>query len=170
MTLRRIDLDYGKRRRRLGPALLGVGVAAAVVTAAAWVDVAQDALAWERAAAAAERKAAPTAAVDPALARQLQEAGEVIRRLSLPWDQLFRGMEQAASERVALLGIEPDPARREVRLNGEAQAYAEVLRYMSRLEAGTVLTHPRLLNHEMRDEGGQRPVAFAMTARWETGP
>jgi hypothetical protein len=170
MGLRRIDLDYRPAPRRFGRALLGIGMAAAGVTALAWIDMKEEARVWERAAAAVQRPASNAAAQDPELARRLDQANEVIHRLSLPWEALFRNLEQAASNRIALLAMEPDPGQGKIMLAGEAQAYGEVLQYMTRLESGAVLGQPRLLSHAVREDGPSRPVAFAITAQWRTAP
>src|SRR5262249_3365974 len=137
----------------------------------AWFHVAGEARMWERAAQAGRgppQSQAP--ARDPEMFQRLERASDVIRRISLPWDGLFRGMERAASDRIALLAVEPDPVPPQVVVSGEARAYAEVLRYMSRLEAEAVLTQPGLLHHEVRAEGQQRPVAFSITAHWSMIP
>ena len=171
MAFRPIDFEYRMRPRRLGRALFALGLAAAAATVLAWLDLSDEAHVWARAVAAnGPATGRASAAADPALAQRVEQAGQVIRRLSLPWDGLFRGMEAAGNEHIALLGVEPDPVRGKVTLSGEAQAYAEVLRYMTRLDAGAVLTQPQLLNHEVRTDGAQHPVAFSIAATWRTAP
>jgi hypothetical protein len=171
MAMRRIDLDYRPPRRGLGNLLLGAGLLLAAATSAGWLNLAGEAQRWASMATVDndhERSAAAT--FDPGSLKEIEQANEVIHRLSLPWDALFRGMEDAASERIALLGVEPDLNRHVVTLSGEAQAYGEVLRYMTRLDAGAVLTEPRLLSHEVRSEGLLHPVAFAISANWKISP
>ena len=169
MAFRPIDFEYRAPPRRVGRALFALGLAAAAATLLAWLDLSDEAHVWARA-VAANGPAAGRAAADPALAQRVEQAGEVIGRLSMPWDGLFQGMEAAGNEHIALLGVEPDPVRGKVTLSGEAQAYAEVLRYMTRLDAGAVLTQPQLLSHEVRSEGAQHPVAFSIAATWRTRP
>jgi len=169
--MRRINLDYRPPRHRLGKALLGAGLLLGGGAALGWLNVAGEAERWAGVADAAPRRAGQEmVATDSVLLQEVAQANEVIDGLSLPWDSLFRGMEEAATDRVALLGVEPDPGRRVVILSGEAPAYAEVLRYMTRLDAGAVLTQPRLMNHEVRDEGSRHPVAFAITTNWRMRP
>lgn len=170
MTLRRIELDHCPKPRRGGRVLLGIGLLAAALCAVVHAGLLREASSWEAAALPAARSAsrsAEQAAPDPL---ELGQAGEVIRKLSLPWDSLFRGMEAATVDRVALLGVLPDPSRRVVVLSGEAAGYGDVLRYMSRLDNGDVLTRPRLLSHEIRSEGAAHPVAFSITTEWRTAP
>lgn len=171
MAMKSIDLEYRPPTHRLGRSLFGAGLLLVVATAAAWVNLAGEAQRWDGVAVAASRhERTNVAARDPAMQKEIDQANDVIHRLSLPWDALFRGMEDAASERIALLGVEPDLNRHVVTLSGEAQAYGEVLRYMTRLESGAVLTEPRLLSHEVRDEGPRHPVAFAISATWKISP
>ena len=165
--MRPIALDYRPRRHRLGKALLGAGLLLGAGASMGWLSVAGEAERWAGVADAAPRRpGAATITVDAAQLEEMEQANAVIHGLSLPWDGLFSGIEEAATERVALLGVAPDPTRRVVVISGEAPAYAEVLRYMTRLDAGAVLTEPRLLNHEVREEGSRHPVAFAITTRW----
>ncbi|HEY5930916.1 MAG TPA: PilN domain-containing protein [Burkholderiales bacterium] len=170
--MKSIDLEYRPPAHRLGRSLFGAGLLLVVATAAAWMNLAGEAQRWDGVAVAASlhERTDVAAARDPAMLKEIDQANEVIHRLSLPWDALFRGMEDAASERIALLGVEPDLNRHMVTLSGEAQAYGEVLRYMTRLESGAVLTEPRLLSHEVRDEGPRHPVAFAISATWKISP
>ena len=171
MPIRHIDMEYRPPRRRLGRGLLGAGLLLAVATTAAWLNLAGEAQRWTGLAMAANRHGQVGRAVsDPGMLKEIGQANEVIHRLSLPWDALFRGMEDAASERIALLGVEPDLNRHVVTLSGEAQAYGEVLRYMTRLDSGAVLTEPRLISHEVRNEGARHPVAFAISANWKISP
>jgi len=53
--------------------------------------------------------------------------------MNVPWDSLFRELEGAADESVALLAIQPDPASRQVRIAGEARRLDAVLNYIERL-------------------------------------
>lgn len=171
MAMRHIDLEYRPPRRRLGKWLLGASLLLTAATSAAWLNLAAEAQRWNGMAVVANRHGqAGPALNDPGTLKEIEQANEVIHRLSLPWDALFRGMEDAASERIALLGVEPDLNRQVVTLSGEAQAYGEVLRYMTRLDSGAVLTEPRLLSHEVRNEGPRHPVAFAISANWKISP
>jgi hypothetical protein len=103
-----------------------------------------------------------------ALADEIRDANTVIERMNVPWDSLFRELEGAADESVALLAIQPDPASRQVRIAGEARKLDAVLNYVERLEARDSLSNVFLLGHETRD-APPRPVAFTLTAQW-TGP
>ena len=168
MSLRRIELDHCPQPRRGGGVLLGAGLFAASLCAVVHAGLLRDATRWEAAALPVERQAQRSTGIPAPDPLEVQQAGEVVRKLSLPWDSLFRGMEAAAVDRVALLGVQPDPVRRVVVLSGEAAGYGDVLRYMTRLDSGEVLTRPRLLSHAVRSEGAAHPVAFSITTEWRT--
>lgn len=110
------------------------------------------------------------AALDPALARELRVAERAVEHLALPWDELFRQVEAASYERVALLAIEPDAHKRELSITGEALDYLAVLTYVARLGEHGMLTDVHLVRHEMREDAPQRPLQFTVAARWKAGP
>jgi hypothetical protein len=107
------------------------------------------------------------AAADPKqLAQEIRSANAVIERLAVPWDALFRELEGAAADGVALLSIQPDPASGQVRIAGEAKRYPDVLAYVARLEAREQLANVFLVGHETKQGAPQRPVAFSLVAEW----
>jgi hypothetical protein len=116
------------------------------------------------------RREAPrlrAAAGDPKqLVQEIRGANAIIDRLGVPWDALFRELEGAAGEGVALLSIQPDPASGQLRISGEAKRYPDVLAYVERLEARTHLANVFLVGHEVKESAPQRPVAFSLVAEW----
>src|SRR5512145_1790787 len=55
------------------------------------------------------------------MAEQVSRANEVLHRLTLPWNALFRAVESAAGKDVALLAMEPDLEKQQVKISGEAR-------------------------------------------------
>lgn len=102
--------------------------------------------------------------------RELDLARRVLVELSLPWDALFRSVEMAAGKNVALLSIEPDVGRGQVRITGEARDYVSALNFLVRLEEGRTLERVHLLNHELREEDPDRPYRIALVGHWRTQP
>lgn len=113
---------------------------------------------------------AGAAPLEPALARELRVAERAVEHLALPWDDLFRQVEEASYERVALLAIEPDAHKRELSITGEALDYLAVLTYVARLGERDMLTDVHLVRHQMREDAPQRPLQFTVAARWKAGP
>lgn len=174
--MRRIDLDYRPRRSRAGWVLLGAGLAAACSAGVLFAGLAEQSAQWQQVAAKAEHRTAALVALrdDPEqrkrLLGQVEDANQVIGRLSLPWNELFLSIEASAIDSVALLSVQPQPQQRLVTLNGEARTYANVLEYMERLDASGAFTHTRLLSHKVKPDDPRHPVAFAIAANWRISP
>jgi Tfp pilus assembly protein PilN len=174
--IRRIDLDYAVRRSRSGWVLLGIGTLAVVAAAVLYSGLAERSARWEQVKekAARQNAALVVARDDPEgrrqLALQVEGANDVIFRLSLPWNDLFRSIEASAIDTVALLSVQPQPQQRLIALNGEARTYADVLEYMQRLDASGAFAHTRLLSHKVRRDDPRHPVAFAIAASWRIAP
>jgi Tfp pilus assembly protein PilN len=172
----RIDLDYATRRSRKGWVLLGAGVCAAGAAAVLYAGLAERSAQWEQVAQKAARRSAAFVALRDSpedrrrLLLQVEDANEVIGRLSLPWNELFRGIEDSAIDTVALLSVQPQSQQRLVTLNGEAKSYADVLAYMERLNASAAFTRARLLSHKVKREDPRHPVVFAIAAHWRIAP
>jgi Tfp pilus assembly protein PilN len=103
---------------------------------------------------------------DDELRRQLQLAAQVVQRKTVPWDVLFRDIEEATDKNVGLLSIQPEPANRVLRIEGEARDLASLTAYIARLEERPSLRNVHLVTHELRNEAGQRSVRFGVNATW----
>lgn len=108
----------------------------------------------------------PPGPLDAALARDLRAAEQVVQRLARPWDELFRTVETAAHDRVALLAIEPDAQKGELAISGEALDYFAVLTYVARLSEPGQLTDVHLVRHETKEDDPRRPLSFTIAASW----
>lgn len=176
--MERMHLDFLQphaHRVGLGVLLLLVGAAVTGVLLVQHYRVAREAALLDERISDASRMARrampqlePRRVGGRALADEIRDANAVIERLNVPWDTLFRELETASGEGVALLAIQPDPASRKIRIAGEARKLEAVLDYVERLEARKGLTGVFLLGHEIRD-APPRPVAFTINAQW-TGP
>lgn len=171
--MKRLDLDFAPRRRvPFGVwMMLLVGVVLSVdalLRAAALSDDIERAAA----AAASPRGSSRTAdaRIDPALAKDLRAAEQVVNRLALPWDALFLTVEKAASDRVALLAIEPDAQKRELAITGEAFDYLALLTYVAQLSEPGQLSDVHLVRHETKKDDPRHPLTFTIAARWRTEP
>jgi Tfp pilus assembly protein PilN len=110
------------------------------------------------------------AAYSPALKDNLVYANGVVQNLALPWDMLFRTVEQTGSVPVALLAVQPDPQKRLVRISGEAKDYAAVLTYLARLDESGTLRNVHLLSHQRKQDDPQHPLLFTIGASWKPEP
>jgi hypothetical protein len=91
---------------------------------------------------------------------------ETVDRLGMPWDRLFAALESAASDQVALLGIEPDPKAGTVVISGDSKDYLAALGYVLNLSRAEALNRVQLVRHEVKANDPQAPVSFAVSAGW----
>jgi Fimbrial assembly protein (PilN) len=170
--MRALDLDL-VRRRPAWPAwaMLAVGVLLAAEAGFGVVGLRDEVRQLEqRRAAPVVRSAAPAAPLSEPTRRELDAARRVLQELTLPWEAMFRAIEEADGKGIALLSIEPDAAKRSVRIGGEARNYPAILAFMQRLEASHTLSGVHLLNHQLREQEAGRPVYFIVATSWGAAP
>jgi Tfp pilus assembly protein PilN len=176
--MRALQLDYQRSVRPIP--WLGLGVLASALVALALMashyhQLGQHIALWEARAAHVERLSSHRARALLPLSGQaareqaleVQHANQVLRKLSLPWDMLFRAVESAGGESVALLSMEPDIQKGTVRISGEAKNFAAMLDYIRQLGARDVFGSVHLQNHQIRQDDPQKPVRFSLLAAWK---
>jgi hypothetical protein len=169
--MNRLDLDFMGRRRQgrwLGVALLVVASAATAKLVHVHQAASGEASILEARIAQLQRRggSAPSAALPESTAREIRHANGVIDQLTLPWERLFRAVEAAAGNRVALLGITPDPKGGTVEVSGECADLATVFDYVDRLGRQPSLVNVYLVKHHVNAQDPQRPVRFTVSASW----
>jgi hypothetical protein len=171
-----VNLDFVAHRRPLTLAsglllLFGVVAAAAACLEYRYIEARRAGL--EMKLEAALRRGHHEPAVDMRAAGVSEEAGRVAVELGTPWTKLLAELEAASrdsSGQVAVLSIEPDHSKHNVRITGESRDLPVILTYLQRLQGSSLLRYPMLDSHEVRTEDPQRPVRFAMTAEWREAP
>jgi hypothetical protein len=159
-----------------GPLLLALALAALMLTVAYYLELNDKVLGWEEKLEQMESghglRAAgrPGSAEGEQLAQEVQRANEVLRQLTLPWEQLFQTVEAAGGTKVALLALEPDMEKHVVKISGEAKDMAEVLNYITRLEEQAVFGTVYLQSHQVQLRDPDRPVRFSLLAVWRGKP
>jgi hypothetical protein len=172
-----IQLDFAGGRHRLslaGSLLLALGVVASIAVLFEYRVIGERRAGLELRLAALSRANAaaanPGASADPRIALSLQQAAQ---DLATPWTLLLSELEQASKEsqgQVALLGVEPDHGKHNVRVNAEARTLALALAYVQRLQSSRSLAYPMLDRHEIRADDPQHPVRFELTGEWRDLP
>ena len=104
------------------------------------------------------------------LALEIKHANEVLNRITMPWDKLFQAVEWSADKDVALLAMEPDEGKHEVKIRGEAKNIEEVLSYIRHLSEQEIFSSVYLQSHQVQQQNAQRPVRFALVAAWKVTP
>lgn len=100
------------------------------------------------------------------VAMEIKHANEVIGQLNLPWEELFKAVETGDRKQVALLSIEPDPQKRQVKVTAEARNLSAMLNYARSLEQQQLLTDIFLQSHQVQQQDPEKPVRFVFTATW----
>lgn len=172
--MRALTLDYRRSpgRRWQGAMLLALGLACAALVGT-WYYQALEAQALAEAnidsATVAERRQASRreAQVDPRqLAHEVDRARKLLLQLSMPWDDVFSGVEAADSRNVGVLRIESDVDRRRLKIDAEAKNIDAMLKYVRAIEAQPAFTDVFLQNHQIVAQDARRPVHFVLTATW----
>ena len=172
-----IQLDFAGHRRGLslaGGLLLALGAVAAATVLLEYRAVSSHRAGLELRLAAVTRARNPEpsrdAAADTRIAVSAQQAAV---DLATPWTLLLSELEQASKDsqgQVALLGVEPDHAKHNVRVSAEARTLALALAYVQRLQSSRSLEYPMLDRHELRADDAQHPVRFELTGEWRDLP
>jgi hypothetical protein len=122
---------------------------------------------WQRLAQQVGRRGNGVAGGDVALLRpQAEAAAGAITRLSVPWNALYRSLEDSVDDSVSLLSVLTSLEKDEVRLNGEAKDFDALGSYLRRLNDSGSFSDARLLGHQVRQSDAQKPVVFSIAAHW----
>lgn len=175
MNRRLVELDFApqpKRPNARGLILILLGVIAATLVVTDYRSVAAESagLEWKIAALRGEGRVVKP---DKATVRSEQDADAAIDDLTTPWSDLLRELELASADSngtVAVLGVEPDRQKREVRVIAEARTLPIALAYVERLQKSAALRYPMLERHEVQVKDPEHPVRFEIKAGWSAVP
>lgn len=101
------------------------------------------------------------------LGQEIKNANDALRRLSVPWDELFLAVESSGSNKVTLLSLEPDVEKHQVHIKGEAKNFKAIMNYMTHMEGHEVFGSVFLQNHHVQEEDPDQPVRFSIIATWQ---
>lgn len=108
---------------------------------------------------------------DPLLLSEEKQAREAQHALDIPWSSLLGALErvQTAGSGVHLLSVQPNPAKGEVLLGGEAENFSTLMEYARALRAQPQFSDVVLVNQRLAQETtGQTRLAFTLLAQWKT--
>ncbi len=173
----RLDLDYQATMKPLpwaGVGLLGVSLLVATLVAVYYRGVTEQIGYWESAVGEASRAVGRQMSGSERemreMALEIRHANEVLGQLTLPWDKLFRAVEWSSGKDVALLTIEPDAEKREVKITGEAKDIPALLSYIRQLAAQEPFNSVYLERHQVQEKAPLKPVRFSLVAGWSAAP
>ncbi len=178
MSMQAIRLDYVASTR---PSVAGVALMllALVVAALAWQQHASlqqqreslaAAIVQARQVAGLQQTQPVAARPTAALAADMLAARQVAEFLLMPWEDVFTALEAGSIKDAALLSIEPDAKKQQLKLLAEAKDNNAMFQYMQRLEATPQLSDVVLLKHEILEDVAQRPLRFVLVAKWQETP
>jgi hypothetical protein len=171
-----VRVDFIGQRARVtlvGGLLLAVGLAAAAAAALEFRQIEARRAGLELKLEGVTRRGRHDPAEDARNAALGEQAGRVALELGAPWTRLLAELEAASRDsngQVAVLSIEPDAAKHQVRISGESADLPLALAYVQRLQASPLMRYPMLDSHEVRSDDPQHPVRFALTAEWRALP
>jgi Tfp pilus assembly protein PilN len=93
-----------------------------------------------------------------------------MRQLTLPWGPLIETVENAGSQDVAILQLQPEAQQRVLRITAEARTQDAMVDYLKRLTQARGFNEVHLLNHQVQQDDPQRPVQFAAQASFRGMP
>jgi hypothetical protein len=174
--MRPLFLDYRRdnpTQHRIGMAVLALVTMGAVALGVHYRNLSVQVAQMEDMVAKVEHKLRPArsgATASSADARQtgaeLKVANEVIMQLTLPWNALFNALEEANSSNIALLGIEPNAGKRQVRVMGEAKNSAALFAYIRILQANKSMSGVYLKHQQVQEQNPENPIRFTLDASW----
>lgn len=164
--MKRLEINFvgrGARSPWAGRVLLAVALALSLDVAVSYKDLRASLQLNQAKIAKAQPRPAPERKIAP---EEVATVRETVNRLGMPWDKLFGALEGAASDQVALLGIEPDPNAGTVMISGDSKDYLAALSYVLNLSQAEALTRVQLVRHEVNAKDPQGPVSFTVSAAW----
>jgi Tfp pilus assembly protein PilN len=176
--MRALTLDFRRRPQAggLGIALLLAGVAAVALVGSEYRRVideeAQAQSGMHKVAVAGRKKVVRPEGVEDArkLAAEVAHARKLLVQMSLPWNEMFAGVEAVVSRDVGLLRIESDIDRRRLQIDAEAKDTAAMLKYLRAMEVQSEFVDVYLRSHQVQLQDAQHPVRFVLTATWRASP
>lgn len=172
-----LDYEQDSPAHWAGSALLALALLVLGLAAVYYIELGDMADVWEAKQEHVGRERGSSAAATgddgreaKAFALEVNRANEVLRQLTLPWEELLQAVEAAADKRVSLLVMEPDTEKRVVKISGEAKNFAAMLDYIAKLEQQAVFGPVYLQSHRVQLRDPERPVRFVLLAAWSSRP
>jgi hypothetical protein len=101
------------------------------------------------------------------LLAKIEEAKKLASFLMIPWGDVLSALESSALDDLALLAIEPDAKKRQLKITAEAKNKDIMFSYLEKLEVSDELANVYLLKHEVFEDVDQHPIRFVAVATWK---
>jgi Tfp pilus assembly protein PilN len=103
-------------------------------------------------------------------AADAESINRAVRQLNIPWSELLDALEAAASPKVALLEIRPDPASQRLLGLAEARNSGDMIAYVEALKAQPQFSSALLTGHQISEQDRNKPIRFEFVAAWKELP
>ncbi len=167
-----LQLDYQQGTKPfpwIGVALLGIALCASLLIGWYYQSLTEKTVYWQAKGgqiSGGREHARTDNGANTAL--EIKHANEVLNRIDLPWERLFRAVESSSGREVALLAMEPDAEKSEMKITGEAKNIEAVLKYIRLLAEQKVFSNVYLQSHQVELRNAEHPVRFSLVATWGT--
>jgi hypothetical protein len=104
------------------------------------------------------------------LRTKIEEAKILAAFLMIPWGDVLHALETSALDDLALLALEPDAKKRQLKITAEAKNKDVMFTYLEKLEVSDKLANVYLLKHEIVADVDQHPIRFVAVATWKEQP
>lgn len=164
----RLDLDQfapPRTRHAVGVLVLVLSLVTAVALVLRYRDLTLELNRMQAAQAIAGAERRPAREIPKARLDEEARTAELVRRqLALPWPEIVRTVEESAMSDVAVLQLQPDALRHELRLTAEARNQDMMLEFLRRLAMAKVLRDVHVVRHQVQMDNPERPVNFSILA------
>lgn len=170
--MRQLSLDFARTARAHPLAYLLLVLASLAVAAlfsyhgSVTDQIARTRTALEKTEAPPRQSARDSQRETKEMEQRLQNAQLVLGQLSVPWEKLFRALEAVMEDDVGLLGLNPDAAKKQIKLSAEAKNLEAMLSFHRKLAENPAFTDVSLAEHDVLQQDPQQPVRFGVTATW----
>ncbi len=160
---------------RLHPALLAAGIAGIVLCAGGiWLgtQMAQQREAREE---QLERLRAHQAALSKTPVRVAEVAipeatasavNAAVLQLNVPWRELEDAVAEATPATIALLALDPDPKKQQLKITAEAKNSDDMVAYVRLLKQQEFFRGAALARHEVGEGEPNAPIRFQVEVQW----
>jgi hypothetical protein len=98
--------------------------------------------------------------------KSIENANVVWLSLNQPWPDLFQALEATKADNVALLAVEPDAAKKTIRIVAEVKKRDVMLKYIEQLEQQPLLKNVVLVEDHINQQDNEKPLRFSLVAEW----
>ncbi len=172
-----LRLDYQDKTRAIpwaGIVLLAASVAVAVEVGVYYRELTGQIAYWKakarQAEGASEKSLRERSSDSRDVTLEIGHANEVLNKITLPWDKLFEAVEWSSGKEVALLGMEPNAEKLDVKIIGEAKNIKAALGYIQHLASQEIFSSVYLQSHQIQQQNPDKPVRFTVLAIWKAAP